>query len=130
MEGIQELQSVQPELVPATVTPEEWVNSDADVETSAAITDEEIIREYLRTHDADTSSHEDSNDDFKVHDEPQPPPSIKEVQAAMDVMLRYSLYLESADVAIQVTKVSSSINAAIVQQKKQAKITDYFTTAV
>ena len=113
-------------MVPAIVTPEEWVNS--DVETSAAITDEDIIWECQRTHDADPHSDEDSDDDSEVHDEPQAPPSIKEVQAAMDVMQRYSLYLESTDVAMQVTKVCSFIDAAIVQQKKQAKITDYFAT--
>ena len=129
-EGMQELQSIQPELVPATVTPEEWVNSDADVETGTAITDEDIIQEYQRTRDADANSDEDSDDGFEVHDEPQPPPSIKEVQAAMDVMQRYSLYLESTDVAIQITKACSSIDAAIVQQKKQAKITDYFASTV
>ena len=120
MEGMQELQSIQPKLVPATVTPEEWVNSDVNVETSAAITDQDIIQEYQRTHDADTNSDEDSDDDFEVHDEPQPPPSIKEVQATMNVMQRYSLYLDSTDVGIQVSKLCSSIDAAIIQQKKQA----------
>ena len=47
----------------------------------------------------------------------------------MDMMQWYSLYLESTDVAIQVTKVCSSIDAAIVQQKKQAKLTDYCAKA-
>ena len=34
----------------------------------------------------------------------------------------HTLYPESTDVAIQVARVCSSIDAAIVQQKKQAKI--------
>lgn len=97
---MQELQSSQPELATATMTPEEWVNSDADIETTTAITDEDIIQEYQRTADADTNNDEDSNDDSEVHDEPMPPPSIKEVQVAMDIM-QYSLYLECTDVAIQ-----------------------------
>ena len=41
LERMRELQYIQ--LAPTTVTPDEWVNSDADVETSAAITDEDII---------------------------------------------------------------------------------------
>ena len=48
----------------------------------------------------------------------------------MDVIEQYSLYLESTDAAVQVTKVCSSIDAAIVQQKKQANVTDYFATTV
>ena len=66
-----------------------------------------------------------TDDDSQVHDEPRPPPSTKEAQAAMDVLQRYSLCLESTDVAIQVTRVCSFIDAAIAQQKKQAKITDF-----
>ena len=67
-EGMQELRSIQPELIPTTVTPEEWVNCDADVTISAAIAGEEIIRECQKTHDADANSDEDSEDDFEVHD--------------------------------------------------------------
>ena len=76
-EEMQELQSIQPELVPATVTPEEWVNSNVDVKTSAALIDEDIIQDYQRTHNGDTTSVKDSDDDFKVHNELQLPPSIK-----------------------------------------------------
>ena len=51
-----------------------------------------------------------TDDDSQVHDEPRPPPSTKEAQAAMDVLQRYSLCLESTDVAIQVTIVCSFID--------------------
>ena len=57
---------------------------------------------------SDTNIDEDS-DNSEVCDELQPPPSIKEVQSARDMMQRYSLYLESTDVAIQLTNVCSSI---------------------
>ena len=67
-EGMQELRSIQPELIPTTVTPKEWVNCDADVKISAAIAVEEIIRECQKTHDADANSDEDSEDDFEVYD--------------------------------------------------------------
>ena len=75
-EKMQELQSIQPELVPATVNPEEWVNSNVDFKTSAALIDEDIIQDYQRTHNGVTTSDENS-DDFKVHNELQLPPSIK-----------------------------------------------------
>ena len=46
---------------------------------------------------------------------------IRTVQAAMDVMQQYSLYLESADVPIQLTRVCSSIDAAIAKQEKRPR---------
>ena len=94
------------------------------------ITDEDIIAEYQSTDDADANGDQDSDDDFEEHDKPRPPPSIKEVQAAMDVMQRHSLYLENTDVAIQLSRVCSSIDAAIAQQEKEAKITDLFASTV
>ena len=69
------------------------------------ISDEDIIQEYQRSDIADANSDEDSGDDSKVHDEPRPQPSTRDGQAAMDVLQQYSRYLESTDVAIQVTRV-------------------------
>lgn len=59
---MQELQIIQPEQVPVTAIAAQWVNSDVDVETNAAITDEDIIQEYQNTDDANANSDEDSDD--------------------------------------------------------------------
>ena len=84
------------------------------------ITDEDINEEYERSDVADANS-----DDSEVHDELRPTPCTIEVQAAMDVSQWYSRYPESTDVAKQVTRACSSIDAAIAQQKKEVKITDF-----
>lgn len=65
-----------------------------------------------------------SGGDSEVHDEPWPPPAIKGIQAAMDVMQQYSLDPESTDVAIQLTRVCSSVAAATRNTTKQTKIND------
>ena len=87
MEGMQE----QLDLESTTVTPEDWINSNADVEPSAAITDEDIIQEYLmllmsivmrtvmKLLKCMMKGH--------LHH--------LEVQDAIDVLQQYSLYLES-----------------------------------
>ena len=59
---------------------------------------------------SNANNDEDSDDDSEMDDEPRPPPSIKEVQVAMEVMQLYSLRLQSTDVAIQLTRVCSSIH--------------------
>ena len=116
---MQELHSHHPELVTDQLTPESWVSADNDIETSGVITDAEIISEIHSGHNEQDDNDSDGDD---ISDEPQPCPTATEVHSALRVIQRYALFVDSDDIGVLATKLSSAVSTASLQQKVQTII--------
>ena len=87
-ESLEQLQAVDPDMVPEGVTPESVVNVDNDVITTAPmITDDDILTSV-------TTQQEDSDGDDKDEEEVAPKrPSRFQVESAIDVIRNTALYI-------------------------------------
>ena len=112
----------RPDLTPENLDPDELVEFDREVATkeSRPLSVDEIVNEIVETVQ-DVSSDED-----EVPGEPISPPSRNEINEAIEILNRLTLFTTDLDLDPLFLKVSNKISQRRLDQIKPFSISDFF----
>ena len=112
----------RPDLTPENLDPDELVEFDREVATkeSRPLSVDEIVNEIVETVQ-DVSSDED-----EVPGEPISPPSRNEINEAIEILNRLTLFTTDLDLDPLPLKVSNKVNQRRLDRMKQSSISDFF----
>ena len=114
------------DLAPETRDVDGFLDFDREVATneSRPLSVDEIVNEYLPQ---PVETIEDgSNDEDEGPDEPISPPSRSEVDEAIEILNRLTLFKTDLDLDPLLLKVSNKINQRRLDRMKQSSISDFF----
>ena len=126
-EEIQNLRSVQPDLVSDTIDASSFTDVDAEVTAvQPPLSDAEIIVDLL-----DGGNDDDDNDgdngSYEVEDEPVECPKQRELLEMVEMMKQFSLFTKNGEmVQSYANQVGRIIDQHFTQAKKQTAIDDFF----
>ena len=123
---LSQLCEVRPDLAPENLDADGLVDFDREVATNESwpLSVDEIVNEYLPQ---PVQTVEDgSSDEDEVPDEPILPPSRNEVDEAIEILNRLTLFITDLDLDPLLLKVSHKINQRRSDRMKQFSISDFF----
>ena len=123
-EEIENLRSVQPDLVSNTIDASSFTDVDAEVAAvQLPLSDAEIIADLLDTEDARNGDDDGDNGAFEVEDEPVECPDRNELLQMVEMMKQFSLYTNDGEMIQTYAKhVGRIIDQHFAQAKKQTII--------
>ena len=127
-EEIQNLRSVQSDLVLDTIDASSFTDVDAEVTAvQPPLTDAEIIECLLDTEDGGNDDGDGDNGSFEVDDEPVECPKQRELLEMVEMMKQFSLFTKNGEmVQSYANEVGRIIDQHFTQAKKQTAIDDFF----
>ena len=122
---LNQLCEARPDLAPENLDADGLVDFDKEVATneSRPFSVDETAKEYL-PHPVETVE-DGSSDEDEVPDEPISPPSRNEVDEAIEILNRLTLFTTDLDLDPLLLKVSNKINQRILDRMKQSSISDF-----
>ena len=109
---------------------EDFVDIDFEVCTSKSseLTDEEIVDIVLNEDkDQNGSNLEDVDDEIEAYDIPPKKPKLSELEEALELMERWSLFDENGlEIRKQLNMITRTCQRHYVESKKQCSIEDFF----
>ena len=123
---LNQIRKARPDLAPENLDADGLVDFDRDVATneSRPLSVDEIVNEYL-PQPVETVE-EGSSDKDQVPDELISPPSRNEVDEAIEILNRLTLFTTNLDLDPLLLKVSNKINQRKLDRMKQSSISDFF----
>ena len=127
---LNQLCEARPDLAPENLDADGLVDFDKEVATneSRPFSVDETVKEYL-PHPVETVE-DGSSDEDEVPDEPISPPSRNEVDEAIEILKRLTLFTTDLDLDPLLLKVSNKINQRRLDKMKQSSISDLFKKTV
>ena len=105
---------------------DEFVDIDFDVSTSRSneLSDEEIMKIVLNE---DNEDDDDDDDEIEAHDIPPKKPKQSELEEALKLMERWSLFDEDGlEIRKQINMITRACQKHYIDSKKQCSIKDFF----
>ena len=101
---------------------DEFVDIDFEVSTSRSneLSDEEIVKIVLNEHNED-----DDDDEIEAHDIPPKKPKQSELEEALKLMERWSLF-DGLEIRKQINMITRACQKHYIDSKKQCSIKDFF----
>ena len=123
---LNQIRKARPDLAPENLDADGLVDFDRDVATneSRPLSVDEIVNEYLPQ--PIETVEEGSSDKDQVPDELISPPSRNEVDEAIEILNRLTLFTTNLDLDPLLLKVSNKINQRKLDRMKQSSISDFF----
>ena len=122
---LNQLRETRPDLAPENLDADALVDFDREVATneSQPLSVNEIVNEYLSQ---PVETVEDISDEDEFPDEPISPPSRNEVDGAIEILNRLTLFTTDLELDPLLLKVSNKINQRRLDRMKQSSLTDFF----
>ena len=122
---LNQLCEARPDLAPENLDADGLVDFDKEVATneSRPFSVDETVKEYL-PHPVETVE-DGSSDEDEVPDEPISPPSRNEVDEAIEILNRLTLFTTDLDLDPLLLKVSNKIGQRSSDRMKQSSISDF-----
>ena len=123
---LNQLCEARPDLAPENLDADGLVDFDKEVATneSRPFSVDETVKEYL-PHPVETVE-DGSSDEDEVPDEPISPPSRNEVDEAIEILNRLTLFTTDLDLDSLLLNASNKINQRRLDRMKQSSISDFF----
>ena len=124
--NLNQLREATPDLVPENLDAHGLVNFDREVGTKKSwpFFVDEIVNEYLPQPVETVEDGSSDKDEFP--DEPISPPSRNEVDGAIEILNRLTLFTTDLDLDPLLLKVSNKINQRRFDRVKQYSVSDFF----
>ena len=122
---LNQIRKARPDLAPENLDADGLVDFDKDVaiNESRPLSVDEIVNEYLPQ--PVKTVEEGSSDKDEVPDELISPPSRNEVDEAIEILNRLTLFTTDLDLDLLLLKVSNKINQRKLDRMKQSSISDF-----
>ena len=123
------LRETRPDLAPEDLNADTLVDFDIEVLTyqSQPLSVDEIVDEYMRPVD-NVETEDISSDEDDIADDPISPPTQNEVDKAIEILQKLSLFTSDLELDPLLSKVSSKVNLVRLERMKQTSITDFFNS--
>ena len=123
---LNQLREARPDLAPENLNADGLVGFDREIATneSGPLSVDEIFNKYL-PQPAETVEY-GSRDEDEVLDKPISPPSRNEVDEAIEILNKLTLFTTDLDLYPLLLKVSNKINQRGLDRMKQSSISDFF----
>ena len=126
-EEIENLRSVQPDLVLATIDASSFTDVDAEIAAvQPPLSDAEIIMDLLDTEDG-SNDDDDDGDNGSCEDEPVACPKFSDLLEMVEMMKQFSLFSKNGEIVQSyANQVGRIIDEHFSEAKKQTAIHDFF----